>query len=102
MTNFRRHHTLESLARTAGVHHVHLARQFRRRFGCTVGHYIRQRRVEFGCHRLTASLDPISEITLDAGFTDQSHFTNVFRHLVGMSPGEFRARFFAPLRQLAA
>lgn len=28
---FRRHHTLESLARTGGVHHVHLAREFRRR-----------------------------------------------------------------------
>ncbi|WP_163271129.1 helix-turn-helix transcriptional regulator [Chelativorans alearense] len=99
---FRRHHTLESLARTAGVHHVHLAREFRRRFGCTVGHYIRQRRIEFGCHRLTASQDLLSEIALDAGFADQSHFTNTFRRLVGMSPGAFRARYFAPPRQLAA
>ncbi|WP_159587665.1 helix-turn-helix domain-containing protein [Chelativorans xinjiangense] len=99
---FRRHHTLESLARTAGVHHVHLAREFRRRFGCTVGHYIRQRRIEFGCHRLTASQDSLSEIALDAGFADQSHFTNTFRRLVGISPGAFRARFFAPPRQLPA
>jgi AraC family transcriptional regulator len=99
---FRRHHTLESLAREAGVHHVHLAREFRRRFGCTVGHYIRQRRVEFGCYRLTASLDPLSEIALDAGFADQSHFTNTFHQLVGLSPAVFRTRFFAPPRQLAA
>ena len=96
---FRRHHTLESLALAAGVHHVHLAREFRRRFGCTVGHYIRQRRVEFGCHRLTASRDPLSEIAFDAGFADQSHFTNTFRRMVGMSPGVFRTRFFAPPRQ---
>lgn len=88
-------HTLESLARTAGVHHVHLARDFRRRFGCTVGHYIRQRRVEFACHQLTSSWDPLSEIALGAGFADQSHFTNTFRLLVGMTPGVFRARFFA-------
>jgi AraC family transcriptional regulator len=93
---FSRHHTLESLALAAGVHHVHLAREFRRRFGCTVGHYIRQRRVEFGCHRLTASRDPLSEIAFDAGFADQSHFTNTFRRMVGMSPGVFRTRFFAP------
>jgi AraC-like DNA-binding protein len=99
---FRRHHTLESLAREAGFHHVHLAREFRRRYGCTVGHYIRQRRVEFGCHRLTASLDPLSEIALDAGFADQSHFTNTFCQLVGLSPAVFRTRFFAPPRQLAA
>ena len=96
---FRRHHTLESLALAAGVHHVHLAREFRRRFGCTVGHYIRQRRVEFGCHRLTASRDPLSEIAFDAGFADQSHFTNTFRRMVGMSPGVFRTRFFASPRQ---
>ncbi|BCH32499.1 hypothetical protein MesoLjLc_44290 [Mesorhizobium sp. L-8-10] len=95
---FHRHHTLESLARAAGVHHVHLAREFRRRFGCTIGHYIRQRRVEFGCHRLAASPDPLSEIALDAGFADQSHFTNTFRRLVGMSPGVFRSRFFEPPR----
>lgn len=99
---FRWSHTLESLARSVGVHHVHLARDFRRRFGCTVGHYIRQRRVEFACHRLTASRDPLSEIALDAGFADQSHFTNTFRQLVGMTPGVFRARFFARPRQLSA
>lgn len=90
---FRWHHTLENLARAAGVHPVHLAREFRRRFGCTVGHYIRQRRIEFTCHRLTASRVALSEIALDAGFADQSHFTNTFRQLVGMTPGAFRGRF---------
>jgi AraC-like DNA-binding protein len=88
-----RHHTLESLARVGGVHPVHVAREFRRRFGCTVGHYIRQRRIEFACHRLTASRDPLSEIAFSAGFADQSHFTNTFRRLIGMTPGSFRARF---------
>lgn len=90
---FGLHHTLASLARTAGVHHVHLAREFRRRFGCTVGHYIRQRRIEFACHRLIASCDSLSEIAVDVGFADQSHFTKAFRGLVGITPGDFRARF---------
>jgi AraC family transcriptional regulator len=96
---FREQHTLRSLAEAAGVHHVHLAREFHRRFGCTVGHFIRQRRAEFACHRLTASKDSLSVIAFDAGFADQSHFTNTFRKLVGMSPGLFRARFAGlPLR----
>lgn len=93
---FRRPHTLESLARGAGVHRVHLAREFRSRFGCTVGHYIRQRRVEFACHRLTTSNDALSAIAFDAGFADQSHFTNTFRLLVGTTPGRFRARLRTP------
>lgn len=97
---FRGTHTLESLARSAGVHRVHLAREFRRRFGCTVGHYIRQRRVEFGCHRLMMSEDSLSVIAFDAGFADQSHFTNTFRTLVGTTPGRFRARLRAPARRM--
>jgi AraC family transcriptional regulator len=38
--------SLETLARTAGVHRVHLARAFRAHFGCTVRSCIRQRRLE--------------------------------------------------------
>jgi AraC-like DNA-binding protein len=58
-----------------------------------VGDYARQRRVEFACHQLTASGRPLSDIALSAGFGDQAHFTNVFRRLVGLTPGAFRSRF---------
>lgn len=67
-----------------------------------MGHYIRQRRVEFACHRLMASGDPLAEIAFEAGFADQSHLTNTFRRLVGMPPGAFRTRFFASPRQSSA
>jgi AraC-like DNA-binding protein len=30
---------------------------------------------------------------MSAGFADQSHFANTFRHLVAMTPGAFRSRF---------
>lgn len=90
---FSLHHTLASLAHAAGVHHVHLAREFRRRFGCTVGHYIRQRRIEFACHRLRTSREPLPEIACEVGFADQSHFTKAFRQLIGLTPGDFRMRF---------
>lgn len=92
---FRRNHTLANLAGPAGVHRVHLAREFRRCFGCTVGQYIRQRRVEFTCHRLTSSPDSLSMVAFEAGFADQSHMTNTFRKMVGITPGAFRARFLA-------
>lgn len=85
--------TLAALAETAGVHRVHLARAFRWHYGCTVGDYIRRRRVEFASHRLSATPMPLSAIAFDAGFADQSHFTNTFRRLVGMTPAAFRARF---------
>ena len=90
---FARRLSLETLARTAGVHRVHLARAFRNHFGCTVGTYIRQRRLEFACRELVATPAPLSEIALSAGFADQSHFTNTFRHRIGMTPSAFRSRF---------
>jgi AraC-like DNA-binding protein len=90
---FKRTLTLAALAETAAVHRVHLARAFRQHYGCTVGDYIRRRRVEFASHRLTATAGRLSDIAFDAGFADQSHFTNTFRRLVGLPPAAFRSRF---------
>jgi AraC-like DNA-binding protein len=32
---------------------------------------------------------PLSAIALDAGFTDQPHFTRVFRRTFGETPGQY-------------
>lgn len=87
---------LEGLAATAGVHRVSLARAWRAHFGCTIGQYVRQRRVEFACRQLIAGRAGVSRIALAAGFSDQSHLTHTFRALVGLTPGAFRARYAAP------
>ena len=84
--------SLASLAATAGVHRAHLARAFRKHYGCTMGDYVRQRRIANACHRLSGTDTPLSDIALDAGFADQSHFTTTFKRLVGITPGEFRSR----------
>ncbi len=97
---FTRTLTLAVLADTGGVHRVHLARAFRQHYRCTIGDYVRRRRVEFASHRLTASDERLSDIAFDAGFADQSHFTNTFRRLVGITPAAFRSRF-SPRRALA-
>ncbi len=81
---------LGDVAAAVGVHPVHLARCFRRHFGCTLGEYLRKLRVEFACHQLTGTVKPLLEIALAAGFTDQSHFTRTFRRHMQVTPGEFR------------
>lgn len=88
--------SLESLAASAGVHRAHLARAFRKHYACTMGDYVRQRRIAHACHQLSTSDDSLSEIGLDAGFVDQSHFTSAFKRIVGITPGEFRSRAMAP------
>jgi AraC family transcriptional regulator len=82
--------SLDDIANNVGVHPVHLAREFRRCFGCTVGEYLRQLRVESARRVLSDSSTPLKDIALNAGFFDQSHFCRTFRKHTGMTPKEYR------------
>jgi AraC family transcriptional regulator len=82
--------SLSGLAQSVGVHPVTLARAFRRAFGCTVGEYVRNLRIERAALQLAETELPLAEIALAAGFSDQSHFSNLFRQHTGLSPSKFR------------
>lgn len=90
---------LVSLAKEAGVHRVHLARAFCGTYGCTVGEYIRLRKISAAAGALGVGRSSLSRIAYKFGFSDQSHFTRTFRDLVGMTPGVFRRRFAPWCRQ---
>lgn len=83
--------TLSYLAAKVGVHPVHLAREFRRLYGSSVGEYVRKLRIDFACHQLLASDDPPVKIATAAGFVDQSHFSRTFKRFLGTTPGRYRA-----------
>ncbi|MGI9086504.1 MAG: helix-turn-helix transcriptional regulator, partial [Chthoniobacterales bacterium] len=83
--------THDAIAKLVGVHPVHLATVFRRYFKCTIGEYVRRLRIEFASHQISTSEDSLCEIGLAAGFSDQSHFSKVFKNHTGMTPGLFRA-----------
>jgi AraC family transcriptional regulator len=82
--------SLAEVAAAVRISADHLARTFRRSHGCTMGEYVRRLRVEFACRQLAASELPLVEVALDAGFTDQSHFTKVFKRRMGVTPAVFR------------
>lgn len=82
--------TLEAMADTLGIHPAHLTRAFRQQYHCTIGDYVRQLRVEHASRLLSSSDLPLSQIALDAGFADQSHFNRTFKGITGMTPTEFR------------
>ena len=80
---------VEQLAALAGVHPRHLLRTFRRYHGTTVAQYVRQRQLQQARAALASSKQPLAMIALDAGFSDQAHFTRVFRHTYGETPGAY-------------
>jgi AraC family transcriptional regulator len=85
--------TLTEIAAHAGVHPVHLASVFRRRFHCTIGDYVRDRRIEYASRELTSARTPLALIALDAGFSNQSHFSTTFKRITGFTPAAYRKSF---------
>ena len=74
------------------------------RLGLSVNHFIKAFAKSVGmapyhwflCQRVAHSLEPllegeltIAKIAVECGFSDQSHFTRVFRRIVGTTPGRF-------------
>lgn len=82
--------SLTEVARTVGVHPVHLAQMFNKTYSCTVGEYVRKLRIEFACRELAVSDKPIVDIALAAGFCDQSHFCRTFKRFIGVPPTQYR------------
>jgi AraC family transcriptional regulator len=81
--------SVADLAALAGVHASQLLRTFRRHHGSTVANYVRRRRVERARAEMATSDRPLSMIAIDAGFSDQSHFTRAFRQAFGETPGQY-------------
>ena len=92
LANFDRHVGLCAIAEELNLHPSHLARAFRRRYGYTVGDFIRRVRVSDAARLLICSEDPLSMISARCGFYDQSHFTAQFRAVLGTTPGSYRKR----------
>ena len=81
---------VRTLAREAGVHPVHFAAVFRRFYGCSLGEYARRRRLDAARTRVADPDVPLSQVALELGFADQSHFTRTFKRFTGMTPGQYR------------
>lgn len=83
--------SLLSVAEAVGVHPSHLARTFRKFYGCTVGDYLRRARLERAVEELAHGDKPLADIALSAGYYDQSHLTRAFKTHLGTTPARFRA-----------
>ncbi len=90
--HYREQLSLRDVASAVSVHPVHVARQFRRYLGVSVGCFIRWRRVEFASQELIMTDKQLVDIALESGFAQQAHFTTAFRRVMGITPWEYRMR----------
>jgi AraC-like DNA-binding protein len=80
--------TLDELASVAALSKFYLIRAFQHAFGLTPHSYQMQLRLA-RARRLLAEGRPLSHVTYDAGFADQSHLTRRFAAFYGLTPARY-------------
>lgn len=81
---------LADLAQAAGLSRMHFAAQFRAATGCRPHDFVLQHRIEAAKAMLTDTDLPLVEVALSTGFQTQSHFSGVFKRLVGETPARWQ------------
>jgi AraC-like DNA-binding protein len=88
--NLGEHLDIDHLAMLTGLSACHFSRAFRQSMGVPPHRYLISRRVAAAATLVESTDRPLSEIALEVGFSDQSHFTRVFSAQIGESPRRFR------------
>jgi AraC-like DNA-binding protein len=83
---------LSRLALECGLSVRHFTRAFRQSVGMPPHRYLLKRRIELARVLLRDPAISLLEVALACGFSDQSHFTRLFRASMDMSPGAWRRR----------
>jgi AraC family transcriptional regulator len=82
--------TLAEVAKAVGYSPFHFARAFRRTTGLTPQQYLVQQRINRAKELLITGDLPLVEVSIQAGFKNQSHFTTLFRKFTALTPKAFR------------
>lgn len=89
---FRRGACVGAVVARSGYSHRHFIERFRQSAGLSPKACCRVLRFQAALQRLAAEpARGCAEIALDAGYSDQAHFSREFRALAGVSPAGYRA-----------
>jgi len=90
-SNLDREITLGALAETAGMSPHYFSVMFKHSTTFSPHQYVLRKRIELARRLLNDSRVTIFEASVRTGFSDQSHFTKIFRRIVGITPTAYRA-----------
>jgi AraC-like DNA-binding protein len=85
--------TLKELSKNLDVNPSYLSREFSKHFdNLSFGEYIRKQRIERAVELMTNASYSLTDIAYFTGFSDQSHFTRIFKKHTGSSPSDYRRK----------
>lgn len=82
--------TLANLSKELGVHPVHISRTIPIFLNSTLGEYLRKEKIKKAFPLLLNKHIGLSDIAFECKFSDQSHFTRIFKQFYGITPSAFR------------
>jgi AraC family transcriptional regulator len=88
--NLHRNIETRDLSAVARRSPAHFSRSFKRALGEPPHAYVIKRRLERACHLMATTSEPLSEIAVSVGFSDQSHLCRLFQRAFGQSPSMWR------------
>ena len=84
------HPTLVEMSSGFGLSPSHFARKFRQSTGLSLNRFMHRRRIGRSLTLLKTDCTPLAQLSLDLGFSSQSHFTRLFSSLTGTTPYQFQ------------
>jgi AraC-like DNA-binding protein len=85
----------EELEAITGLDRHALSRHFRAAFSTSPHRFLVMRRLQ-GARRMIEAKEPLAQIAIAAGFSDQSHFNRQFKKAFGVTPGRWSALIHGP------
>jgi RpiB/LacA/LacB family sugar-phosphate isomerase len=82
--------SVAEMAEVVGMSQYYFSKLFKLSTGTTPHQYVMRQRVERAQELLREGGTALVEVATHVGFETQSHFTSVFRRLVGITPKKFR------------
>jgi len=94
--NYASETRLAELAHLAGMSPHYFCELFKKSIGLSPHQYSLRCRIDRAKEFLRNPQYTVSRVAKATGFADQSHFTKVFRRIVGITPTQFRQMFSSP------
>lgn len=83
--------TLKELSKSIDIHPSYLSREFSKYFDdLSFGEYMQKQRIEKAKQLIKAGNCTLTEVAYLTGFSDQSHFTRIFKKHTGINPSAWK------------
>ncbi len=92
--NFPDKITVDQLASMLALGRRNLERRFKKATANTVVEYIQRVKIEAAKNSLESKRENVNEVMYKVGYTDPKAFRNTFKKITGLSPIEYRNKFY--------